>query len=107
MNTAPQSGAARAVTGWSVAGLVLLVPSVVMAWLAVVSTPRGGNCLMYGEECSTVPHEALEGCFWFALAVGLLALVWPRTRWTGARTGTVLVQWGAQLTLIALILSGA
>ncbi|MEU3957503.1 MULTISPECIES: hypothetical protein [Streptomyces] len=107
MNTAPQPAAARTVTGWSVAGLVLLVPTVVVAWIAVLATYRGSRCLTYGEQCSTVPGEALYGCFWVALAAGLLALMWPRARWTGARIGVVLLQWGAQLTLGALILSGA
>ncbi|MFF4699904.1 hypothetical protein [Streptomyces chattanoogensis] len=107
MNTAPQPAAARGVTGWSVAGLVLLVPTVVVAWIAVLSTYRGSRCLTYGDQCSTVPGGALYGCFGVALAAGLLALVWPRARWTGARTGAVLLQWGAQLTLGALILSGA
>ncbi|MER0444054.1 hypothetical protein ABR738_05650 [Streptomyces sp. Edi4] len=107
MNTAPQPAVARFVTGWSIAGLVLLVPTVVVAWIAVLSTERGTGCLMYGEQCSTVPGEALYGCFWVALVAGLLALVWPRARWAGARTGAVLVQWGSQLTLGLLILSGA
>jgi hypothetical protein len=107
MNPAPQPDAARVVTRWSVAGLVLLVPTVVVAWIVVLSTDRGGRCLTYGEHCSTVPGEALYGCFWGALAAGLLALVWPRARWTGARSGVVLLQWGAQITLGALILSGA
>ncbi|WP_181792666.1 hypothetical protein [Streptomyces sp. WELS2] len=107
MNTAPQPAAARTVTGWSVAGLVLLVPTVVVAWIAVLATNRGSRCLTYGEQCSTVPGEALYGCFWIALAAGLLALMWPRARWTGARIGVVFLQWVTQLTLGALILSGA
>jgi hypothetical protein len=107
MHSASQSAVARTVTGWSVAGLVLLVPTVVVAWIAVLATYRGSRCLTYGEQCSTVPGEALHGCFWVALAAGLLALMWPRARWTGARIGVVLLQWGAQLTLGALILSGA
>ncbi|MEV5283501.1 hypothetical protein [Streptomyces sp. NPDC051994] len=107
MNTVPQPTTSRALTVWSLAGIVLLVPTVVIAGVAVLSTQRGSRCATYGEQCSTVPGEALYGCFGVALAAGLVALVWPRARWTDARFGTVLVQWGAQLTLGALILSGA
>lgn len=105
MNPAPQLAAGRVVTRWSVVGLVLLVPTVVVASIAVLTSRRAGLCLTYGEHCSTVSGEALYGCFWGALAAGLLALVWPRVRWTGARVGVVLLQWGAQITLGALILS--
>ncbi|AQS67826.1 hypothetical protein [Streptomyces pactum] len=110
--TAPRSAAApppaaRALTGWSAAGLVLLAPTVVVAWLAVLATERGGRCLTYGEQCSAVPGEALWACLWAAAVLGVLALAWPRARWTSARCGAVVLQWGAQLTLGALILSGA
>ncbi|MFG2882906.1 hypothetical protein ACGFYV_11490 [Streptomyces sp. NPDC048297] len=107
MNPAPQPSSARLVTGWSVAGLVLLLPTVVVAWIAVLSTDRGTRCLMYGEQCSTVPGDALYGCFSGALAAGVLALAWPRARWAGARAWVVLLQWCTQITLGALILSGA
>jgi hypothetical protein len=107
MTTAPQPVSARAVTGCSVAGLVLLLPTVFVAWIAVLATERGSRCLTYGEHCSSVPGEALWGVFWLAFAAGLLALLWPRTWWTSARVGAVLLQWGAQLTLGAMILSGA
>ncbi|WP_327713227.1 hypothetical protein OG912_38555 (plasmid) [Streptomyces sp. NBC_00464] len=59
MNPAPQPAAARVVTKWSVAGLVLLVPTVVVASIAVLTSHRGSLCLTYGEQCSTVPGEAL------------------------------------------------
>ncbi|MFJ8188645.1 hypothetical protein ACIQ8D_02420 [Streptomyces sp. NPDC096094] len=111
MSTPPSPAAprpaARALTGWSVAGLVLLPPTVVVAWLAVLATERGGRCLTYGEQCSTVPGEALWACFRAAGALGVLALARPRTRWTSARCGAVAPRWGAQPTLGALILSGA
>ncbi|MGP4086873.1 hypothetical protein [Streptomyces sp. KR55] len=98
---------ARQLTRWSVAGLLLLLPTVVLAWIAVLSTERGGRCLMYGEQCSGIPGGVLYGFFWAAVVLGVLALLWPRTRWTPARAGAVLLQWGAQLTLGTLILSGA
>ncbi|MFJ8545486.1 hypothetical protein ACIRFH_26370 [Streptomyces sp. NPDC093586] len=97
----------RALTGWSVTGLVLLLPTVVLAWIVVLAGERGSRCLMYGEQCSTVPPGAVWGCFWAAAALGVLAVAWPRTRWTSARCGAVVLQWCAQLTLGALILSGA
>ncbi|MEV1063349.1 hypothetical protein [Streptomyces sp. NPDC050263] len=97
----------RLLVGWAVAGLVSLLPTVVLAWLAAVSTERGGRCLMSGEQCSTIPGSALYAVFWLSVAAGLTALVRPRARWTYARLGAVLVQWGAQLTLGAMILSGA
>ncbi|MEU0741661.1 hypothetical protein [Streptomyces sp. NPDC006134] len=106
MNTAQQS-AGRHLTGWSVAGLLLLLPTVAVAWLLVLASERGSRCLMYGEQCSQIPGAALYGCFWAALALGVLVLAWPRGRWTPARGGAVLLQWAAQLTLGALILTGA
>ncbi|KUN92125.1 hypothetical protein [Streptomyces resistomycificus] len=106
MNTTQPSGS-RLLTGWSVAGLVLLLPTVVLAWIAVLASERGSRCLMYGEECSTIPGGLLYGLFCAALAAGVLALAWPRTRAESARAGAVVVQWGAQLTLGAMILSGA
>ncbi|MFD5076146.1 hypothetical protein [Streptomyces sp. NPDC058371] len=106
-STANPRPAHRALSLWAGWGLGLLVPTVVLAWIAVLSGERGTNCLMYGEECSPVPGSLLYGCFWTALAAGVLALALPRTRSTWARSGTVLLQWGAQLTLGALILSGA
>jgi hypothetical protein len=99
--------AARQLTRWSVSGLLLLLPMVIVTWIAVLMTERGGRCLAYGEQCSTIPGALLWGCFWASVAAGKLALVWPRTRWPYARFGAVVVQWGAQLTLIAMILSGA
>ncbi|MFG2127949.1 hypothetical protein ACGFNV_09120 [Streptomyces sp. NPDC048751] len=106
MNTA-QPSADRHLTGWSVAGLVLLLPTVGLAWLAVLATERGSRCVTYGEQCSTIPGSVLYGVFYASLAAGVAALAWPRTRWTALRGGAVLVQWGAQLTLGAMILSGA
>ncbi|WP_345592587.1 hypothetical protein [Streptomyces marokkonensis] len=89
------------------AGLVLLLPTVLAAWLAVFASEHGGDCLMYGERCQTVPGTVLWACFWAAVGLGVTALAWPRTRWTSARCWAVGLQWGAQLTLGALILSGA
>ncbi|MFJ3224433.1 hypothetical protein ACIPJS_13910 [Streptomyces sp. NPDC086783] len=107
MTTSPHPGTARSSTGWSVAGLLLLVPTFVVAWLLVLSTERGSKCLTDGEGCSSVPYEDVYGCFFAALAAGALALLWPRTRWVVVRSGVVMLQWGAQLTMGALILTGA
>jgi len=98
---------ARALTTGSVAGLVLLLPTVVLAWTVVLASERGSRCLTYGEHCSRVPGDALWACFWASAALGALALAWPRTRWAPARCGAVALQWGTQLTLGALILAGA
>ncbi|WP_217161643.1 hypothetical protein [Streptomyces sp. AC512_CC834] len=98
---------AHALTVSSVAGLVLLLPTVVVAWVLVVSTERGTRCLMYGEQCSRIPGGALWACFWASAALGVLALVRPRTRWASARYAAVVLQWCTQLTLGALILAGA
>jgi hypothetical protein len=97
----------RFVTGWAVAGLLALLPIVVLCWIVVLSGERGSRCLEYGEQCSTIPGYALYDAFWLALFAGLAALVWPRARWTYARLWAVFVQWAAQLTLGAMILSGA
>ncbi|KOU59116.1 hypothetical protein ADK57_34410 [Streptomyces sp. MMG1533] len=105
--TTAQPPASRLLTGWSVAGLVLLLPTVVLAWLAVLAGERGSRCLTYGEQCSTIPGGLLYGMFCAALAAGVAALAWPRTLAVYARAGAVVVQWGAQLTLGAMILSGA
>ncbi|OWA08941.1 hypothetical protein B9W62_14210 [Streptomyces sp. CS113] len=98
---------ARALTTGAVAGLVLLLPTVVLAWLVVLASERGGRCLTYGEQCSGVPGGALWACFWASAALGAVALAWPRTRWAPARCAAVVLQWGTQLTLAALILAGA
>ncbi|MEW2621677.1 hypothetical protein [Streptomyces sp. NPDC048106] len=103
--TPPQKD--RFLSGWAVAGLLLLLPTVVLSWLVVLSGERGTQCLMYGEQCSTIPGSALYAAFFLALAAGIVALAWPRGRGTYARAWAVLVQWGAQLVLGALILSGA
>lgn len=111
--TTPQPGTLtpqqkdRFISGWAVAGLVSLLPIVVLCWIVVLSGERGSTCLEYGEQCSTIPGSALYGAFWLALLTGVTALVWPRARWTYARLWTVFVQWGAQLTLGAMILNGA
>ncbi|MFH8338687.1 hypothetical protein [Streptomyces sp. AM6-12] len=97
----------RLITGWAVAGLVLLLPTVVLSWAVVLSGERGTRCLMYGEGCSDIPGWALYAAFALALLAGIVALAWPRGRGTYSRSWTVFVQWGAQLTLGAMILSGA
>ncbi|MEV6052267.1 hypothetical protein [Streptomyces sp. NPDC052107] len=74
---------------------------------SAASDAHPAACLQYGEQCSTIPGHALYGAFWPAVFAGLAALVRPRARWTYARLWAVFVQWGAQLTLGALILSGA
>ncbi|GGW34418.1 hypothetical protein GCM10010340_10380 [Streptomyces griseoloalbus] len=107
MNSTPRPAAARRLTGWSVAGLVLLLPTVALAWLAVLAGERGSRCLTYGEQCSGVPDGVVHGFFLTALAAGLLAAAWPRTRWLPARSAAVAAQWLAMLTTAALILSGA
>ncbi|POX59865.1 hypothetical protein C3492_30445 [Streptomyces sp. Ru62] len=94
----------RVAAGW---GLGLLLPTVFFSTLLTFTSERAGRCLTYGEDCSAVPGRLLHGSFWASLLAGLAALVWPRARWTGARIGAVLVQWGAQLLLAALILSYA
>lgn len=116
MTTAPRSPSAqpthaqltaRALTTGAVAGLVLLLPTVVLAWIVVLASERGGRCLTYGEQCSGVPGWALWACFWASAALGAVALAGPRTRWVPARCGAVVLQWGTQLTLGVLILAGA
>ncbi|MEU2711139.1 hypothetical protein [Streptomyces sp. NPDC007205] len=97
----------RFITGWAVAGLLALLPIVVLSWVVVLSGERGTMCLMYGEQCSAIPGSAPYGAFWLALSAGLAALVWPRARRTCARLWAVFLQWSAQLTLGAMILSGA
>ncbi|MET7291994.1 hypothetical protein ABZS79_07585 [Streptomyces griseoloalbus] len=107
MNSTPRPAAARQSTGWCVAGLLLLLPTVALARIAVLAGERGSRCLTYGEQCSGVPDGLIHGFFLTALAAGLLAAVRPRTRWLPARSATVAVQWLAMLTTGALILSGA
>ncbi|WP_406725821.1 hypothetical protein WJ438_15710 [Streptomyces sp. GD-15H] len=106
MSAPPPHSTARFLTVWSVAGLVLLPPTVVVAWIAVLSTERGSLCLLYGEQCSGVPDGLAPGFFVTALVAGVLATAWPRTRWPSARFGAVAVQWLAMLTMGVLILSG-
>ncbi|MBL3665850.1 hypothetical protein JL475_07515 [Streptomyces sp. M2CJ-2] len=105
-STPPPHSATRPLTVWAVAGLVLLLPTVIVSWIAVLSTERGSRCLLYGEQCSGVPDGLAPGFFLTALVTGVLATAWPRTRWPSARFGAVAVQWSAMLTMGALILSG-
>jgi hypothetical protein len=72
-----------------------------------LASVRGSRCITDGAECSGVPGTLLYGCFWTAVVAGVTALLWPRTRWTGARVGIVVAQWTAQALLICLILSCA
>ncbi|MET9825268.1 MULTISPECIES: hypothetical protein [Streptomyces] len=104
---APARRSARALTVGSAAGLVLLPPTVLVAWILVLSTERGTQCLMTSGQCSHVPGGLLWACFWTSVALGVLALFWPRARWVSARRAAVFLQWGAQLTLGLLILAGA
>ncbi|MGW2707421.1 hypothetical protein ACWC4J_00310 [Streptomyces sp. NPDC001356] len=109
MNTAQMTGV-RVRDGFHVAagwGLGLLLPTVLFSTLLTFTSERASRCLTYGEECAAVPGWLLYGSFWASLVAGLAVLVWPRARWTGARAGALLVQWGAQLLLAALILSYA
>ncbi|MFJ9925981.1 MULTISPECIES: hypothetical protein [Streptomyces] len=97
----------RFITGWSLAGILLLLPIVVLSWMVVLSGDRGSRCLTYGEQCSTIPGSALYLAFFLALGAGVAALAWPRGTATYARATTVFLQWGAQLVLGAMILDGA
>lgn len=106
-STPPPHSATRPLTVWAAAGLVLLLPTVIVSWIVVLSTERGSGCLAYGEQCSGVPDGVTPGFFWTALVAGVLAAAWPRSRWPSARFGAVAVQWFAMLTMGALILSGA
>ncbi len=105
--TAGRGPSSRRLTGLAVAGLVLLVPVVLVAWLLVLASDHGSQCLMYGAPCSPVPGELLWALFHVALGSGLLALTWPRTQGKSARCGVVVLQWGAQLLLGLLILTYA
>ncbi|GLX53773.1 hypothetical protein Shyhy01_67220 [Streptomyces hygroscopicus subsp. hygroscopicus] len=96
----------RFISGWAVTGLVLPLPTVALCWAVVLSGERGSRCLMYGEQCSTIPGPALDVAFCLSLVSGIAALVRPRGRRTYSRACTVFVQWGAQSTLGAMILSG-
>ncbi|MGW7528503.1 hypothetical protein [Streptomyces sp. NPDC054783] len=108
MNTTPyQQDTERSIRRWSGWGLGLLLPMIVLSVVPVLASVRGSRCVTDGDECSHVPGILLYGCFWTAVAAGLVALLWPRGRWTGARRGAVVMQWTAQVTLAFLILSYA
>ncbi|WP_225826912.1 hypothetical protein [Streptomyces naphthomycinicus] len=94
----------RAWAGW---GLGLLLPTAVFCTLVAFSSERAGRCITYGENCSATPGWLPAGSFWASLAAGVIALMWPRARWTVARLGAVVIQWCAQLMLAASILSFA
>ncbi|KUN84602.1 hypothetical protein [Streptomyces griseoruber] len=107
MDTTAHRQTDRFLIGWAAAGLVSLLPTVGLAWLAVWSGERGSRCLTYGERCSTVDGTTLYTLFWLSVLAGLTALVWRRAGASYVRPAAVLVQWGAQLTLGAMILTGA
>ncbi|WP_330459521.1 hypothetical protein OIB37_23215 [Streptomyces sp. NBC_00820] len=101
------SDSAHALRLWAGWGLGLLLPMTGFSIFVAISSPRATRCLMYGEECASVPDGLLYASFWIAVLGGLLALLWPPASRAGVRLGAVLAQWGAQLTLCALILSYA
>ncbi|WP_225837227.1 hypothetical protein [Streptomyces sp. NK08204] len=93
----------RTLTRWSAWGLALLLPSVLAAAIAALSTYQGTRCAEY-NECPRIPGALVHGSLVTAVVAGLAALVWPRRRWTGARAWTVVLQWSAQVLLVLLIL---
>ncbi|BBC33340.1 hypothetical protein SGFS_046340 [Streptomyces graminofaciens] len=101
------SRSSRRITLWAALGLILLVPMVLMSFFVTLWTERGSRCFTYGETCPTIPGEVLYGFFWASVAAGLVAAVWPRTRWMSARSGAVILQWTLQVVLCLIILSGA
>ncbi|MET7290011.1 hypothetical protein [Streptomyces sp. NPDC005573] len=94
----------RTVAWW---GLGLLLPMAVLSGLMTLTSPRAAECLEYGDDCASVPDGLLSSSFWATLVCGLLAVLLPLASRTGVRLAAVLAQWGAQLTLCALILSYA
>ncbi|MFJ3233523.1 hypothetical protein [Streptomyces sp. NPDC086787] len=102
-NSARPPAPGHALTRWSAWGLALLIPSVLAAALAALSTYRGGRCFEYGG-CHQVPGTLVYGSLVTAVAAGLAALLWPRRHRPGARTCAVLLQWSAQVLLVLLIL---
>jgi hypothetical protein len=108
-STTPHSAAPdphRTISLWAGLGLVLLLPMVGGSYVLSLLGEQAGRCLMYGEGCSTVPDGVLHALFWSAVALGLTAAALPRTRWTSARYGAVILQWCAQTVLCLLIVSG-
>ncbi|MFF7971860.1 hypothetical protein [Streptomyces sp. NPDC007905] len=94
----------RALTRWSAWGLALLIPSVLLAAIAALSTERGSRCVAY-DECPQVPGALVYGSLAAAVVAGLAALLWPRRGWTDGRTWAVALQWAAQVLVVLLILS--
>jgi hypothetical protein len=103
-NSAHPSAPGRVLTRWAAWGLALLIPSVLAAAIAAVSTYQGSRCVEY-NECPRVPGALVYGSLLTAVSAGLAALLWPRRRGTVARTWAVVLQWSAQVLLVLLILS--
>lgn len=91
---------------FAVLGVVLLPPTALGSWFLVLASPRGSRCLTYGEGCGAVPGAVLWALFWAVAVLGLAAAVWPRTRWTYARCGAVVLQWAALWALALSIVGG-
>ncbi|MFG2879731.1 hypothetical protein ACGFYU_32765 [Streptomyces sp. NPDC048337] len=89
-------------------GLCLLIPSLIAAFVAVLSSPRAGRCITYGEGCAPgAPGTWVVWAVGITLVAGLLAVSWPARRlpFAGARAWMTGLQITAHTAALLCILS--
>ncbi|GAA1103577.1 hypothetical protein GCM10009579_83490 [Streptomyces javensis] len=87
-------------------GLVLLVPTAVVSIVLALMTERAADCVMYGNQCSSIPGSVIFGSFLASAAFGVFAVGCPR-EWLpfpSARSWAVKLQGAAQVTMAMLLL---
>ncbi|WP_328676653.1 hypothetical protein OG905_23100 [Streptomyces sp. NBC_00322] len=115
MNEAPAIAARTSDRQWrrpACLGLMTLLPTAILAWLAVLMSERFGRCLTYGEGCGA-SYNALGSVAWYAFwgsaTAGVAALiVYPTAGWARrVRKSLVVTQLALQLVTATAILAMA
>ncbi|MFI6514430.1 hypothetical protein ACIBF1_02570 [Spirillospora sp. NPDC050679] len=97
---------------WRVAagiGLGALIPSTVLAWIVLLSSPAFARCLTYGEDCDPNAGTLMEVAwwsFWASAATAVVAVMLPRSA-RAARPPLVALHAVAHLVTFGAVVAGA
>ncbi|OPF72940.1 hypothetical protein VT50_0229425 [Streptomyces antioxidans] len=88
-------------------GLALLVPMAVVSIVLALMTERAADCVMYGNQCSSVPGPVIFASFLASAGFGVFAVGCPRERlpFPSARSWAVKLQGSAQVMMAMLLLT--
>ncbi|MBP8538036.1 hypothetical protein [Streptomyces sp. MK37H] len=88
-------------------GLALLVPTVGVSIVLALMTERAADCVMYGNQCSSIPGAVIFGSFLASAAFGVFAVGRARERlpFPSARSWAVKPRGTAQVTMAMLLLA--